>query len=360
MRIDHAKSALDSLLFANKTAGAGVPPAVMLWGPPGIGKSAICRQLAEEHHSGFRDVRLVLLNPVDLRGLPVPNREAGRADWLPAGFLPDEERDGKCGILVLDEINACPPSVQAAAYQLVLDRQVGDYRLPQGWRILAAGNRAQDRSVSYRMPAALANRMIHLNIEPELQAWKRWALPQGVDPVLVAFLDFRPELLYVLPANPDEPAFPSPRSWTLLSQVLSAGRGGECGPWFSELVAGVVGPGAALEFEAFRRLAEEIPDADGIVAGVVTEVPPNRRPDLIYALTGAIVDRVRRLAGDEFSAGADNALKYLSRLPAEFSVYAVRSLALAIPENDPRRKTLFRLKGMTEKFVSALGEVLAG
>ena len=128
--------------------------AIFLWGPPGAGKSSIVREAAGKRQIPLVDIRAALLDPTDIRGIPAV--VGGTAIWCPPSFLPTA--DSKPGILFLDELSAAPPLVQASLYQLVLDRRVGEYQLPEGWRIIAAGNRAADRSVSYRMPAALANR----------------------------------------------------------------------------------------------------------------------------------------------------------------------------------------------------------
>ncbi|MDH7478602.1 MAG: MoxR family ATPase [Syntrophomonadaceae bacterium] len=293
------------------------PPAVMLWGPPGIGKSALIRQIARGKNWGVVDLRMLLLNPVDLRGIPVPDRERRQADWLPAGFLPNPQRDGPQGILFLDEINAAPPAVQASAYQLLLDRKSGEYLLPPGWRIVAAGNRVTDRGVINRMPAPLANRMLHFELSCELSDWKSWALVNGIDPAVIAFLNFRPELLYRFPEGAAEiRAFPSPRSWEFVSRLI---------PLFSDwdqlfhAVASAVGEGAAFEFIGFARLAEELPDPEAILAGEEFEVPD--QPDLLYALASGLVHRLR---ADPRPPRVERFLASLLQMPPEFQVMAMK------------------------------------
>ena len=156
-------SALRSLLAIRQPA--------FLWGPPGVGKSQVVAQVARQNGLALRDIRAVLLDPVDLRGLPRISAD-GRSVWCPPAFLPGPA-DPERGIVFLDELNAAPPLVQAACYQLVLDRAIGEYRLPDGWSIVAAGNREGDRAVAYRMPSALANRMVHLDFTPDLEDWLR-------------------------------------------------------------------------------------------------------------------------------------------------------------------------------------------
>ena len=159
---------------------------VFIWGGPGIGKSAVVRQLARKLAIPLQDVRALLLDPVDLRGLPYLGAD-GRSKWATPDFLP---KDG-CGILFLDELNAAPAMVQASCYQLVLDRKLGEYTLPKDWAIVAAGNRDSDRAVTTRMPTPLRNRFVHLEFEVDLQEWSMWAIETGIRPEVIAFLRFR-------------------------------------------------------------------------------------------------------------------------------------------------------------------------
>ena len=174
---------------------------VFIWGGPGIGKSALVRQVAAQAGLPLRDIRALLLDPVDLRGLPFLGSD-GRAKWAAPECLP---QDG-CGILFLDELNAAPAMVQAACYQLVLDRKLGEYSLPDGWAIVAAGNREGDRGATTRMPAPLRNRFVHLDFELDLEEWSRWAVAAGIRPEVIAFLRFRPELLSVFERDAPSPA----------------------------------------------------------------------------------------------------------------------------------------------------------
>ena len=188
-----------------------------LWGAPGVGKSQIVRQAAQALSLRVIDVRAVLLDPVDLRGLPAINGDK-KAHWCPPAFLPVEGN----GVLFLDELNAAPPLVQAACYQLVLDRQLGEYHLPAGWAVIAAGNRDTDRAVTSRMPSALANRFVHLDFEADLADWATWALQAGVKTELIAFIRFRPGLLHDFDPKRNDKAFPTPRAWEFVSKISTA------------------------------------------------------------------------------------------------------------------------------------------
>ena len=162
----------------------------MIWGAPGIGKSSIVSQLAQEHDIDFVDVRLSQLAPTDLRGLPVA--EDGISKWYPPEFLPSQ---GK-GILFMDELNMAPPALQGVAQQLILDRRVGSYVVPEDWYVWAAGNRKEDRAAVFDMPAPLANRFLHLQVEADFDSFKAHALEKQVHEQILAFLSFRSTLLH--------------------------------------------------------------------------------------------------------------------------------------------------------------------
>ena len=222
---------------------------LMLWGPPGIGKSSIVADVARQNELKLVDLRLSQLAPTDLRGLPVA--EDGVSRWFPPEFLP---KDGT-GVLFLDEINMAPPAMQGIAQQLILDRRVGSYMVPEGWFIWAAGNRKSDRAAVFDMPSALANRFIHLDLVPDLDSFKAWGLRTGVSEQILAFLAFRPSLLHQIDAQ--RPAWPSPRSWVMAHRLRSADLA----------VEPAIGPAAAGEFEAFCTVYDTLPDLEPILAG---------------------------------------------------------------------------------------------
>jgi hypothetical protein len=237
---------------------------LMLWGPPGIGKSSIIADVAAMYELQLVDLRLSQLAPTDLRGLPVA--EGGVSRWFPPEFLPT---NGK-GILFLDEINMAPPAMQGIAQQLILDRQVGSYCVPDGWFIWAAGNRKADRAAVFEMPSALANRFVHLDLEPDLDSFKAWGLSNGIGEQVLAFLSFRTTLLHMI--DPHRPAWPSPRSWVMADKLKRV-----------ELpIEAAVGPGAAGEFEAFCAVYEKLPDLDAILSGK-TKVKFPAEPSARYA-----------------------------------------------------------------------------
>jgi hypothetical protein len=258
---------------------------VMLWGPPGIGKSQLVRAVAERHGVNLIDVRLSQMEPTDLRGIPF--RQNDQVVWSVPALLPDRARHGERGILFLDEITAAPPAVTAAAYQLILDRRLGEYRVPDGWAIFAAGNRYGDRGVSYVMPAPLANRFTHYEVETHPDDWVAWAHATGVDARVIAFLRFRPDLLFDFDAARNPVAFPSPRSWEYAHRALA--KFADAPELLLPALQACVGPAAGIELKAFIDHMDELPDIDAIVAGSAMHVPP--AIDLQYGVAAALVRR---------------------------------------------------------------------
>ena len=263
----------------------------MLWGPPGVGKSQIIAQVAARHAAPMIDIRLSQMEPSDLRGIPF--RIENRVEWAIPSMLPDIQRHGPNGILFLDEITSAPPSVSAAAYQLILDRRLGAYEVPEGWAIFAAGNRQGDRGVTYTMPAPLANRFSHFEVETNLDDWVGWAYGYGIDERLIAFLRFRPELLFDFDPAHNPVAFPSPRSWEFAHRTLQ--KFGDHPELLLPTLQACVGPAAGLELNAFIENLDRMPDLDAIMRG--EKVPVPREVDLQYAVAAALVGRAIRAKG---------------------------------------------------------------
>ncbi len=298
----------------------------MLWGPPGVGKSQMVGQVAARHEVSVVDVRLSQMEPSDLRGIPF--RVGEHVEWAVPAMLPDAGRHGPEGILFLDEITSAPPSVSAAAYQLILDRRLGEYRVPDGWAIFAAGNRQGDRGVTYSMPAPLANRFAHFEVEAHLDDWVLWAYRAGVDERIIAFLRFRPELLFDFDPAHNPVAFPSPRSWEFAHRALH--KFGEHHGLLVESLQACVGPAAGIECAAFVRNMDKLPDIDAIVRGEEVEVP--REIDLQYAVASALVGRALRARVE--GNGADvygPVLEFAGRFPErEMGVMLVSDLHRAV------------------------------
>lgn len=287
---------------------------VFIWGPPGVGKSSVVRQIAERRSLPLLDVRASLLDPTDLRG--IPSITDGRAVWCPPSFLPGPDQEA--GILFFDELNAAPPLVQASLYQLTLDRRVGEYTLPDGWRIIAAGNREQDRAITFRMPSALSNRFVHLDFEVDFDDWRAWANQAGIDPLVVGFLGTRRELLN---SSSTDRAFATPRSWQMVSDTIgSLGHSKDT----IDILAGIVGEGAAVEFLAYcdRAISEE--QIKKIIAAPTNARLPKKLGDqyalISYLAVSAMKPKVLKASGT-----------LLGRLSTELAVLLARDVLAVNP-----------------------------
>lgn len=286
----------------------------MVWGLTGGGKSSVVRQLASSLGYDLRDVRLVLLDSVDLRGIPTVDKD-GCTKWAIPDFLP---RKGK-GILFFDEFPQAPPSVQAAALQITLDRKLGEYELPDGWTVIAAGNLMTEGAGGHRMITPLKNRFVHYGLKVDVNDWSKWALGAGIEQVVIAFVRFRPELLHKFDKNSN--AFPTPRSWEFVSRLLAVRL-----PSAVEFatIEGTVGHAAAIEFTAFMKTWRDLPNIDSILLNPETAKVPTE-PSVIYATAAAIA----RLATVK---NVGRFIKYLDRLATEYNVMAVKFMEQLHPE----------------------------
>ncbi len=302
---------------------------VMLWGPPGVGKSDMVRQVAERHGVRAIDIRLSQMEPTDLRGIPFRNGEL--VEWAIPELLPDVARHGDAGILFLDEITSAPPSVSAAAYQLILDRRLGHYEVPDGWAIFAAGNRQGDRGVTYSMPAPLANRFSHFEVETHLDDWVAWAYQHDIDERVIAFLRFKPEMLFDFDPAHNPVAFPSPRSWEFAHRGLQ--KFGDVPDLLAGTLQACVGPAAGIELHAFVQNLDRMPDLDAILAG--DDVPVPEAIDLQYAIAAALVGRaIRARDTDQSKQVIGRVLDYGGLFPLrEMGVMLVSDLYRAVGES---------------------------
>ncbi len=325
MRPSHIATILDQE-FLSCAQGTHTP--VMLWGPPGVGKSQIIAQIADKHDVNLLDIRLSQMEPTDLRGIPFRTQDEHGKDtvkWSVPDMLPDVERHGEQGILFLDEINAAPPTVSAAAYQLILDRRLGDYRVPRGWAIFAAGNRQGDRGVTYAMPAPLANRFTHYEVEPNLDDWIAWALEHDIDERILGFLRFRPDLLFDYDPAHNPVAFPSPRSWEYAHRALA--KFSDRRDLITDALQASVGNAVGVELKAFIDNMENLPDIDAILEGRETGVP--KGIDLQYGVAAALVRRAKESAGQPQALA--NILRYARQFPQrEMGVMLVTDLHRAV------------------------------
>jgi hypothetical protein len=258
---------------------------VFIWGPPGIGKSETVDDVTTELSGLMIDLRMAQMEPTDIRGIPFFNKDLGKMDWAPPIELPDEELASKYPIVVLflDEMNSAPPAVQAAGYQLILNRRIGKYRLPDNVVIVAAGNRDSDKGVTYRMPLPLANRFLHLEMRADFSAWQQWAVNKGIHKDVVGYLSFAKQDLYEFDSKSSSRAFPTPRSWCFVSDLLNDPDDSDIDTMFN-LIAGSVGEGLAVKFAAHRKIAGKMPEPTDILSGKVKDLNV-KEISAMYSLT---------------------------------------------------------------------------
>jgi len=285
-----------------------------LWGAPGIGKSSIVKQIAVEMNVAFIDLRLALMDPTDLKGIPFYDKESHSALWAPPAFLP---RDGK-GILFLDELNAAAPSVQSSAYQLILDRKVGEYELPEGWAIVAAGNREGDRGVTYRMPAPLANRFVHFELEVDVNDWKDWAFSSGLDERIIAYISYKNEHLFTFDASLDVKSFATPRSWEYVGSILKSSLPQNL---LLDTISGTVGRDVGVSFLSFIKVMSRLPNIEDILNANSKEY--SDEVDVLYALSAGLTSAYLKRRDEEV---LDNLLSYTLGMKSEFAVMIVQDL----------------------------------
>ena len=293
-------------------------PSVMMWGPPGVGKSQAVRQIAKaiEKETGksakVTDVRLLLFNPIDLRGIPTANAEKTLAIWLKPQIFQLDASEDVVNILFLDEISAAPQSVQAAAYQITLDRVVGEHKLPDNCIVIAAGNRVTDKSVSFKMPKALANRLLHIEIEGSYESWNTWAVKAGINAKVLGYLASHTSRLFGFnPAN-DDLAFATPRSWEMVSSLLN--NVNDDIKKMYPLIAGLVGSGTAIEFMTWTKVYEKVPKMEEVFNGVASVKPTSM--DALYATVSAMSIYARGVKDKPEKIG--HSLAYAQSFPSDF------------------------------------------
>ena len=290
---------------------------VFLWGPPGIGKSEVVSEITAELGGFMIDLRMAQMEPTDIRGIPFFNKEIGKMDWAPPVDLPDEELASQYPIvcLFLDEMNSAAPAVQAAGYQLILNRRVGKYKLPDNVVIVAAGNRESDKGVTYRMPMPLANRFLHLEMRPDFTSWQTWAVNKGIHKDVVGYLSFAKQDLYDFDSKSSSRAFATPRSWCFVSDLLNDEDDNDADTLFN-LVAGSVGEGLAVKFMAHRKVAGQMPEPSDILAGKVKELRV-KEISAMYSLTISMCYELKdalenkKISNKQFHDMADNFFSYI-------------------------------------------------
>jgi hypothetical protein len=301
---------------------------LFLWGPPGIGKSELVEGIARDLNGLMIDLRLGQMEPTDIRGIPFYNKDIGKMDWAPPVDLPDEETASQYPIVVLflDELNSAAPSVQSAAYQLILNRRVGKYVLPDNVVMVAAGNRESDKGVTYRMPTPLANRFVHQEMKVDFASWQEWAVKNRIHKDVVGYLSFAKQDLYDFDAKSASRAFATPRSWSFVSQLLDDEIDSET---LTNLIAGTVGEGLAVKFMAHRKIASSMPNPVDILTGKVKDLQI-KEVSAMYSLVISMCYELKaaleaKAEDKKFHEMADNFLGYMMKnFETELTVMGAR------------------------------------
>ena len=340
----------------------GIPvsklPSVFLSGPMGVGKSQGVQALAErlEAETGktvtLTDIRLLLFSPVDLRGIPTVNESRTASRWLlPEIFRLDPSPD-VINILFLDELSSCTPAVQAAAYQIVLDHRVGEHRLPENTYVIGAGNRMIDKSVVYKMPKALANRLTHFEVEVSVDEWCDWAVVNGIDHRIVSYIRFKNDML--IKSETDDLAFPTPRSWEMASRYITVLDGSIDSAF--DYISGCVGTAAAYDFSKHCALYADIPDLSLIFNGRPAPIK-KKTPDMYFALTSAMVAYVGNHPKEYDKI--ENSLYYAdSNFATEFVSYLIHGYFTVAPGSAEVIKKMQAYKDIIRRKGSAFNGII--
>jgi len=331
-----------------------------LWGPPGIGKSELVQSIGDSGVLGKTkviDMRLALFEPTDLRGYPVPNLDTGVMQWLPPADLPNEEmaKEYDTIIVFLDEMNSAAPSVQAAGYQLILNRRIGQYELPDNVVMIAAGNRETDKGVTYRMPKPLENRFVHFELRVDFDDWLSWAVDHKINPDIVGYLTFAKNDLYNFDPRSSSRGFATPRSWTFVSEMLEGIN--ISNSLQTDLVAGCVGEGTAIKFMAHRKIAGDLPIPEDVLDGKVTEMKSDEI-SAKYALATSLCYELkdRSIAGekagnlDNFHKSFSNFIGFMmDNFETEMVIMASR-IAMQNYKLVPKQDKIARFKEYFERY----------
>lgn len=285
---------------------------IFIWGPPGIGKSDVVHQIGEYMDAHVIDIRLSLWEPTDIKGIPYYAANDNTMQWAPPVDLPDAKMAKKYKniILFLDEMNSAAPAVQAAAYQLILNRRVGQYILPDNVYIVAAGNREADKGVVYRMPAPLSNRFVHLELAVDFDDWFQWAVDNKIHKDVVGYLQFSKKDLYDFDPKSPSRSFATPRSWSFVSELLEDDLDEETQ---TDLVSGCVGEGLAIKFSAHRKVAAQMPNPTEILSGKVKELQ-TKEISAMYSLTVSLCYELKEASDKnvkDFDTQVDRFLRFM-------------------------------------------------
>jgi hypothetical protein len=332
---------------------------IFIWGAPGIGKSELVQQIVDSGELGnayMIDLRLALMEPTDLRGYPFRNPENNLMEWAPPADLPTQEMADAHDtiVLFLDELNSAPPSVQAAAYQLVLNKRIGQYNLPTNVKIGAAGNRETDRGVTYRMPSPLANRFRHINMEVNFEDWSIWATNNKVHQDVIGYLTYSKADLFDFDPKTSSQAFATPRSWNYVSEILNT-EGFDNATDFQQKaeVAGAIGEGMAIKFCEHRKIASKLPNPEDVLNGKVKKLDIKEKSaqySFAIGLCYELADLSENGSEDAFDEGVDYFFEFIMQnFEPELVIYSAKTV-LADHDIDIKPRKLAGKKEFKEKY----------
>ena len=301
--------------LVNDILRAGLVPNLL--GSPGIAKSAILHQIADENKLKLIDIRLSQMDPVEMSGFP--KLDGDKATYVPVDLFPiegDKIPEGYAGWLVLlDEMNSAAPAVIAAAYKIILDRMVGQHKLHSSVYMVAAGNLTTDKAIVSHTGTAMQSRMVHLELEVDPDAWINWADNNGIDHRIKSFIQFKPDGLHKFDPNHTEHTFASPRTWEFLSKLIINMK--EIGYEKLPLLSGTIGEGMAREFHAFSEIYGDIPTIEQIIRNP-SETEIATEPSVQYALAGMVSSYMDK-------SNARPLMTFLGRMAIDFQVIALRA-----------------------------------
>lgn len=308
----------------------GIMAPCMIWGSPGCGKSSVVRSVCKDRGIDFIDVRLTQMEPCDIKGLPVPNRETNTMDWFVNGSWP-RKADGK-GIIFLDELSSADRSIACAAYELVLDRRLGKlYSVPPGYLIVAAGNKVTDRAIANTISSALANRFMHVELKDDSETWLTWGRNNNIHPAVLGYIAYKPSMLFSTDGENLSRGWPTPRSWERVSQLCHM-YNDKSDSLLRKMVYGTVGNGAGCEFMEFYKTSSEFDNILDIMVDPKSKIVIPDRADRKYAMCSAMVYLLWRGKSKEDEAARINGFY---RIGCELSSdFASMALLAAITSKD--------------------------
>ncbi len=337
----------DSYITTEYSSSSMLIPPIMIWGAPGVGKSTAIRELSKELNIGFIDVRLAQREPVDMRGLPVPDENSVK--WLVSDEWP-RNKDSR-GIIMFDELTAADKTLQVAAYEFILDRKLGNlYNVPNGWYIVAAGNRVEDRAVSCAMSSALANRFLHVEVAPEVDSFLHWANKSNLHQAVINFILYRPALLFSHDKEDLQRGWPSPRSWERVSTMLKIIEKNNTKNLLKFVVSGLIGNSTASEFLAFYKdicsFDENLNIQECLLSGKTIPLP--QRADKIHVLCGAVAFYLKmEVNPKKFNIMCENFLKFGLSLSSDYAAMLIND-ALSTLEGTKRHEIIIKHPLYTE------------